>query len=190
MSTQSVWSPTIRILHWIIAVLTPVLFFSGEAEQEEIHMILGPILLMAILVRVWIGFTGKPHERFSSFFFGPGSMIRYIKQMLSGHAPRTAGHNPMAGPVMFMIIFLLFINSIMGEFLRAADKHEGPLASFLKDSPSAIVDPISILHSSFAHIVMFFVLVHFAGLITHTILHRENIARAMVTGEKVVDEEN
>jgi len=188
MPKEIVWSPLIRALHWIIALLTPVLFISAEADVMEVHLAAGPILMLAVLVRIWIGFTGEKHERFSSFFQKPSVFFAYLNDTINHKAKRTRGHNPLAGPVMAGMLLFMLLNSISGEFLRGAHEEEGPFVKILAGIPDSVIDPIEIIHSSFGHIIMALALIHIAGIIVHTITHKEMIARAMINGEKIIDE--
>jgi cytochrome b len=186
--TVKAWRPLIRLLHWTIALSSTTLFISGEAEAKGAHLLVAPVLLVSVSLRVVLGFAGRPNERFARFFFRPAAMVEQLRSMLGWRERRPLGHNPLAGPVMFLMLASLLVSTLLGEFLVVADAKEASAAPLLAGVPAEVIDPVLILHSALAHGALGLVLLHLAGLAAHALRHKENIAWAMITGEKDVDE--
>ncbi len=186
MTKKIVWSPLIRILHWIMAVLTPAMFITAEAELTEYHVMMGPVLMAAAFIRIWIGFTGKPYERFSSFCNSPGRIIQYLKDSAAGTAKRVEGHNPLAGPVMLGIILLIVLNGISGFITGTAEEDAGFIYGLIL-FPDSLTEAAEVIHSAAGHLVMALIVLHLGGIFMHTLKYKEMIAKAMITGEKEID---
>ena len=127
-------------------------------------MIFGIIALFLLLIRVIMGFFGSRYSRFSSFPVHPREVFGYLISAVVSKTKRYAGNNPgsaLAAVLMFLLVPALFVSGIGyggGE--------------------------VEELHETFAWGLLAVVVLHLAGLMWHTIRHRENISLAMVTGKK------
>jgi len=78
----------------------------------------------------------------------------------------------------------LIIISITGLGLYAIEEHAGPLAGLFTGAGEYAEEAWEETHEFFANFTLFLVFVHIAGVIVESMLHRENLARSMVTGYK------
>lgn len=164
-----VWDLPTRWFHWLLAASFAGAWLTAESERyRDLHVMLGYTLLGLIAFRLVWGFVGTRYARFADFAHSPAKIARYAKSLLSGKPEHYPGHNPAGAMVIFLLLALgiaagvsgwMAYNELGGEWLE-----EG--------------------HEFFANLMLAVVFVHIAGVIVSSWLHRENLARAMVTGYK------
>jgi len=191
-----VWDPLVRLFHWTLVVAFTLAYFSQEGPFEDlldqvdgdwlqaIHVWAGYTIAGLLLFRLLWGFAGPRHARFSDFVRGPRETLRYVKDVLTLRAPRHLGHNPAGGAMIVALLLSLTITVVAGLMLYGADKGLGPLASLLLASSDAAIHSIKEVHEFFANFTLLLVVGHLVGVIWESLLHRENLAHAMITGRK------
>jgi len=115
---------------------------------------------------------------------GPHETLRYIREVLTLRAPRYLGHNPAGGAMIIALLLSLTITVTAGLILYGADKGLGPLAGLLLNSSEAFTHTTKEIHEFFANLTLLLVVGHLVGVIWESLLHRENLAHAMITGRK------
>lgn len=164
-----VWDLPVRLFHWLLALSFAGAWLTAESERyRDVHVMLGYTLLGLIAFRLIWGLTGTRYARFAQFVRSPAAAVRYLKSLLSSQPEHHVGHNP-AGAIAILLLLALGIatgvsgwltyNELGGEWLE-----EG--------------------HELFAGLMLGLVGIHVAGVIVGSLAHRENLARAMVTGYK------
>jgi cytochrome b len=192
----TVWDPLVRLFHWTLVIAFTLAYFSQEGPFEEllermdgewlqaIHVWAGYTIAGLLLFRLVWGFAGPRHARFGDFVRGPRETLRYVWDVLTLRAPRYLGHNPAGGAMVVILLLSLTITVVAGLMLYGADKGLGPLAGLLLDSSEAAIHSIEEVHEFFANLTLLLVVGHLVGVIWESLLHRENLARAMITGRK------
>ena len=194
-----VWDPAVRLFHWSVAGL----FFLGYATGDEdsaLHVYAGYSILTLVAARIVWGFIGTRHARFSDFVVGPAATLRYAKSLLSGSPQHYVGHNPLGGWMILALFAALLATSWTG--LKAyAVEGKGPLAG---PQPALVAHAMAKerhesgqrktkrsgnkfweeAHEVLAGVTMALVLLHIAGVLVGSALHRENLIKAMITGYK------
>jgi len=169
-----IWDVPTRAFHWMQLVCFVGAYFTAESERtRDIHVAFGYILLGLILFRLLWGFVGTRYARFSSFFFYPGQIIDYLSSLFKGNPKHYLGHNPAGSVSVWLLLGL-------GLFLCVT----GVLA--LQDDAS---DAVIEMHSWATDIMLVVIALHLLGVVMSSILHRENLARSMVTGTKPAEAE-
>ncbi len=192
----TVWDPLVRLFHWmLVAAFCAAYFTQGEpfeALQDRmdgewlqiVHVWAGYTIAGLLLFRLIWGFAGPRHARFGDFVRGPGVVFAYVKEVLTLRAPRHLGHNPAGGAMIVILLSSLTVTVVAGLALYGADKGLGPLAGWLADIGDSTVDAIEETHEFFANFTLLLVAGHLIGVVWESLLHRENLARAMITGRK------
>jgi len=164
-----VWDLPTRVMHWTMALSFLGAFLTAESERyRDVHVMLGYTLLGVIGFRVLWGVIGTRYARFKSFLFGPRAVMSYLMSLVRCKPQHYVGHNP-AGSVA--IYLLLALGLLAGATGYAAYNDLGGKA-------------LSELHEGVANFMLTVVIVHIAGVIVSTFLHRENLVGAMITGRK------
>lgn len=167
-----IWDAPTRVFHWLQAISFVGAYLTAESERyRDIHLAFGYILLGLIVFRLLWGFAGTRYARFSSFVFNPGEIFAYLQSLLKKQPKHYLGHNP-AGSVSVWLLLAL------GLFICVS----GVLA--LQDDASEIVIK---MHGVATDIMLAVILLHLMGVLMSSIMHRENLARSMVTGFKFAE---
>jgi cytochrome b len=178
-----VWDPLVRVFHWSLASFFLIAYVTEE-DFLALHTWAGYAVLGLILVRVLWGFVGTRYARFSSFVFSPRQVVGFLKDTLRLRARRYIGHNPAGGAMILLLLASLLITTVSGIALLGVEENAGPLASWFAGSGEFWEDALEGLHEFFANFTVLLVVVHVGGVIVESLLHRENLVRAMFTGFK------
>lgn len=164
-----VWDFPTRLFHWSLATSFTVAFVTAESERwRDIHVFAGYTLLGLITFRLVWGLIGSRHARFSDFVRGPAAVLRYLRSLLSSRPEHHVGHNPAGGLV---IVLLLVLGLASGASGWATYNESG--GEWLEE-----------LHEGLANAMLALVAVHLAGVAVASLIHRENLVKAMITGYK------
>ncbi|MBI5462185.1 MAG: cytochrome b/b6 domain-containing protein [Gammaproteobacteria bacterium] len=180
-----VWDPLVRVFHWTLVIgFFTAYFTEGEEDTLFLHTWAGYTVAGLVLVRLLWGFIGTRHARFSDFVFRPAVVKEYLVGVLKLKPQRYLGHNPAGGLMIVLLLISLVFTAFFGMSLYAVDENAGPLASWFGGLGETWEDIFEELHEFFANFTLFLVIVHVAGVIVESLLHRENLVRAMFTGRK------
>ena len=164
-----VWDPLVRVFHWTLVACFLVAWFSAQA-WEALHEWAGYAAGALALVRVIWGFFGGHYARFSQFVRPPRVVIKYLKAITAGAEARYVGHNP-AGAAMIVALLIAMAGAVATGSMLTTEALWG-------------VSWAQHLHSAVAHGLLLLVLFHLAGVALASVRHRENLPRAMLTGDK------
>jgi Ni/Fe-hydrogenase 1 B-type cytochrome subunit len=109
----AVWSPRLRLAHWLMAGATLVLLATGwlldaapslAAAAADYHYLAAAVLTFAIALRLWIGWFGQGAERFASLLLSDTD-VRAARESLvfylsfgKAPLPNWFAHNPLWKP--------------------------------------------------------------------------------------------
>ncbi|MBO0614132.1 cytochrome b/b6 domain-containing protein [Thiothrix fructosivorans] len=165
-----VWDVPTRVFHWTLALSFAGAYLTAESERyRDIHLALGYLLLGMIAFRLVWGFVGTAYARFAAFVFKPVEVVQYMRSLLSSHPQHYLGHNPAGAVAIFLLLALGSLISISGLGLHWEFGDE---------------DIFEELHEIAANLMLLVVFVHIAGVLISSVLHKENLVRAMFTGYK------
>ncbi|MEF8716583.1 MAG: cytochrome b/b6 domain-containing protein [Candidatus Accumulibacter necessarius] len=193
-----VWDPLVRLFHWTLFIsfcaawFTEGELFEGLQDRlsgewlQLVHIWAGYTIAGLLVFRVLWGFVGPRYARFSDFVYSPGIVLAYVRDVLTLRARRTLGHNPAGGAMIVALLLGLTATIVTGLALYGADKGLGPLAAILAESSDEAIDTIKEAHELATNFTLLLVAGHLLGVVWETLLHRENLVRAMITGRKRV----
>jgi len=208
-----VWDPLVRVFHWFLVLAFAISYLTGDEWDDwgSVHEISGYLILGLIVFRIIWGVVGSQYARFSDFLYSPKVVFAYLKSLLTTHPKHYLGHNPAGGCMVILLLVSILAISITGLKLLAVEHNEGPLAQVSIQLPSLIsvaearkmpgntMDENAgqekgdefwkEIHEFFANFTLFLVIVHILGVVVSSYLHKENLARAMVTGKKPIHDD-
>lgn len=182
--TLRVWDLPTRLFHWSLVGIFAIVWISSEADGNlfYIHVYSGTAILGLVVFRLVWGVIGSRYALFSNFVTGWSSVKDYGQSLKNLTPPYHVGHNPVGGWMIILLLVLLGLTSF-GGFYISDDGYVGPLAASVSPSLSKILGE---LHEGISGFLMFLVVVHIAGVVAHVLLTRDNLPRAMVTGDKTI----
>ena len=164
-----VWDIPTRVFHWLLVVSFAGAFLTAESERyRDIHVVLGYTLLGLISFRLLWGFAGSRYARFRSFLFRPAEIAAYVVALARGKPAHYAGHNPAGSVAVFALLALGIASGVTG------------VAVFQDVGGDALEE----LHEAVSYAMLALVGLHVLGVLASSLLHRENLVRAMITGRK------
>ena len=175
-----VWDPLLRLFHWSLAFFFFLAYFF-ESDRLAMHGHAGYTVALLIMFRLLWGVMGPRHARFSDFVVPPYRVFAYLGQLFSRTAKRHIGHNPAGAGMILALMISLSITAFSGMCLFAMEG-SGPLANTSVSSwPGDLLEE---LHEFFSNFTLILIIVHVVGVLLTSLLHRENLTKAMITGEK------
>jgi cytochrome b len=167
MSRILVWDLPVRVFHWLLVIAFFGAYFSSEDDWLVLHVVLGYTVLGLIAFRVLWGFAGTRYARFASFAFGWRRTVAYLRSLVALRPEHHLGHNPAGSWAIWALLALGLASGASGWIALQAHWH------WLKE-----------VHEALSNAMLAVVIVHIAGVVVSSLLHRENLARAMVDGLK------
>jgi len=164
-----VWDLPTRAFHWLLAASFAGAYLTSESERlRDVHMLLGYSAAGLVTFRVLWGLVGTRYARFTSFPLSPRAAIDYLKSLLALSPRHYVGHNPAGSWAILGMLALIAGTALTGW------------ANALEIGPNWVED----VHEAFGNATLALVVVHVGAVIVSSLLHRENLPRAMVTGYK------
>lgn len=197
-----VWDRYVRIAHWTLAAAFFTAYLSGE-EESLVHVYAGYLIGALVVTRIVWGLIGTRHARFTDFVRSPVAALAYLRSLLGGPIVHYRGHNPAGGWMVLLLLTSLGLTVVTGLKVYGLEG-EGPLAvaEIAEVNADAMTDDEAQalraakksrkhaehfweeVHETAANITLGLVVLHVAGVVLSSLRHRENLARAMVTGYK------
>jgi cytochrome b len=184
-----VWDLPVRLFHWTLVILIATSYFSGQAGGDwmKLHFWSGYAILTLLLFRIVWGFVGSTTARFSDFVKGPSAAFRHIAELAGADRPREAGHNPLGGAMVVVLIFVVLAQVIAGLFSADTDTGivTGPLSRLVADK---WIERATAFHTFWVNVLLILVGLHVLAAIVYLVWKRQNLIGAMVHGYKPVDD--
>ncbi len=178
-----VWDPLVRFFHWSLVTAFTVSFLT-EDDFMTLHSWSGYLILGLLSVRIVWGLIGTRYARFSDFIYSPRNILQFLKDTLRLRARRYLGHNPAGGAMVILLILSLLLTGLTGMGLYGAEEQAGPLAGWFVNGGHAWGEALEEVHEFLANFTLLLVFIHVAGVIVESMIHRENLVSAMLTGFK------
>jgi cytochrome b len=162
----------VRFFHWLFAGLFVAAYFIAQVFEDDsaqypYHMLLGLTLALTVLLRITWGFAGSRFARFHSFELHPKQLLAYMKSLLQKPGKIFLGHNPASSWAAIVMMICALGLATSGYFMIHGHKED-----------------LEEVHELFANLFLFTAIAHVAGVVFHTIKHKDPIGLAMINGKK------
>jgi len=157
------WDAIVRLSHWTLAAL--VVFDFVYDDGGYTHRMVGYAAAVVVLLRLgWAAVRG--HSLRPSI----AETRVYVRQLIAGKPPRSPGHDPLGLWMVWLIWVLVLLLAVSGWASR--------LDMFWGD------ERVEEVHTFFADLLMLAVAVHVLAVVVMSVIWKDNLPAAMVTGNK------
>ncbi len=164
-----VWDWPVRLGHWLMVGGFTLAWLTGDSETFRlVHVIAGATVLGVATFRLPWGFIGSRYARFVDFVRGPTAVKDYLTSLLRLQPDHHVGHNPAGGWAIVLLLGLGIVTGLAGW-------------AIYNDIGGHLLEEV---HEALAATMLTVVIVHVAGVISGSLLHGENLVRAMLNGHK------
>ncbi len=179
-----VWDRPVRLFHWSLVALVAAGVVTGYYTPEwwmGLHAAAGYGLVFLLAFRVVWAFFGSEYARLASFAPSPRAVIAHLRGLVLLRPPHYLGHNP-AGAVMILALIAGVVAIVAtGLIVLGGEENQGPLAGLI-DYATAV--PAKAWHGALVLVLLSMAGLHVAGVAVESLLSRDNLVRAMITGYK------
>lgn len=197
-SNIRVWDPLVRMFHWGLVAAFAIAWLTAD-ELQPVHEIAGYTVAGLVAFRLVWGLVGGRYARFAQFLSGPRATLAYLWDMTRGRERRYLGHNP-AGAAMVVALLITLSGTTFTGWLMEDEARLAMLPSMPAIVAPAWADddgnereygargevegPLKEVHETLANLMLLLAALHVSGVVLASFRHHENLARAMVTGDK------
>ena len=183
-----VWDWPTRLFHWTLAGLVIALVITGNVGGNAMvwHFRCGYGVLSLLIFRFTWGFCGGHWSLWRQLTCTPA----LIRQYLMPSAPSSTstlptpflGHNPLGSLSIIAILALLGLQVGTGLFSDDEIANAGPLVRLVAESTVGLVTK---WHKGFGKsLILLLVTIHLLAILWYFLKKKENLTRAMLTGNK------
>jgi cytochrome b len=170
------------MFHWLFAAACTIAWLSGDdARYTELHLFCGYTALGLLGFRLVWGVVGGRYARFASFVRGPAALVAHLRSLFSAPRHHHLGHNPAGGWAVVLLLILVGLLGLSGIAVLGGEEGFGPLAGTLSIAQGVALHR---LHAGLAWALLGLVGLHLTGVVVESVLQRENLPLAMVSGNK------
>lgn len=183
MKKIRVWDLPTRLFHWSLAILVVAAIVTVKIGGSALdwHFRVGYAALALVFFRILWGLVGSHYVRFTSFVFAPSTILAYVRGK-SGDHRHYPGHNPMGSLSVLALLAIALAQPASGLFANDDIASEGPLVHFISKEMS---DKLTWFHTQIGgNLIYFLVGLHVSAIAYYFFRKKENLVRAMVTGDK------
>jgi len=179
-----IWNLPVRLFHWLLVLSFLGAWITTDNRFLNIHAFLGYFIGGLVLFRLFWGVFGGPHARFRDFAYSTADVKKFLQGILAMRPAHFAGHNPAGSWAIYGMLFFLAIIILSGVMSLGGDEGHGLLANWTGIRFGSLVANI---HNGLASLMVWLIVVHILGVVVESYLHKENLAKSMVTGVKEAD---
>ena len=161
-----VWDAPLRLFHWLLVAAITIAFLSSEGDSPiaDWHVAAGWAVAVLLVFRLVWGFIGGEHARFVNFA-QPSHILSHLHELARGHPQRAIGHNPLGALAVAVLLIASGVVLWTGVQVDAGQVDED-------------------LHEAISYGLLALIGIHVAAVLMMSVLTRESLTRAMVTGRK------
>lgn len=168
-STAIIWTKSVRLIHWAIAILVTLNLFVLE-DGDPPHRYIGYAAVALVAFRFFYGFTTKTESSFKKFPLSLQELKKFLTAKMHNQKIDYPGHNPAASWVYILIWISIICLGITG-FMMGLDRFWGD-------------ETLEEIHELFSQAVLVLVVIHFIGIALDSLQYKRKTWLGMITGKK------
>ena len=173
-----VWDLPLRIFHWGLAVAVMTNVITANIGRMDLHERSGLTVLGLVAFRIFWGFAGGHHARFSNFVRMPWVVLAWLRTPADRTMPRQAGHSPLAALSVLGLLAVTGFMAVTGMFSSDGILFDGPLAHLAQGRSADITK----IHHAAKLALIALVVLHLAAILIYKFGKKINLTIAMITG--------
>lgn len=173
-----VWDILVRFTHWTVAagIIANLLFTE---DGSDLHVYVGYTVVGLVVLRLLWGSVGTRYARFTNFFPTPTRLKAHLSNLsVRCVDEQHLGHNPLAAIMMLSLWAVIIGLGITGYLMES---HIFSHIQLLSNK-----DMLEEIHELLANSLYLLVPLHIFAAIAMSYWQRQNLIKAMITGEKTV----
>jgi cytochrome b len=181
-----VWDLPTRLFHWALVVALIAQVVTGKIGGAAMtwHFRIGYCIFALIVFRLVWGFIGGHWSRFTSFLYGPASVLRYLRNRHAAGDLFHVGHNPLGSASVFAMLVILMVQVATGLIGDDEISNVGPLNRFV--STATGIAATAWHKSAGIGIIVALVVLHIAAIVFYRVRKRQDLIGPMFSGDKVL----
>lgn len=173
MSKTLIFDLPTRLFHWSFAGFFAISYIITNVADDEssvfpYHALSGICLVSILILRLIWGIVGTKYAKFSSYKLNPADLMAYLKAIITGQSKRSLGRNPASSWAAITMMLMALGLGLTGYLMASGSGSRN----------------IKEIHELLANGFFIVVLLHIAGVVLHTLRHKDPIAVSMITGRK------
>jgi cytochrome b len=179
-----VWDLPTRLFHWLLALLVTTGFLTGFLAPEwwkGVHAWAGYGVVVLVLFRLVWGVFGPEYSTLTSLARAARGAHDHLREVLLLRPSRHLGHTPLGAVMIVLLAAVLVALTTTGLLVLGGEEKRGPLAGV---ASYAVGNAAKGLHELLAAVLLVLVGGHLLGVLGESVLTRENLVGAMITGRK------
>jgi cytochrome b len=149
-------------------------------------MRLGYAVFALLAFRILWGLVGGRWSRFTSFVYGPGTLLRYLRGASRADEHHDVGHSPLGALSVFALLAILAAQVGTGLFADDEIATTGPLNKFVSGATGLA---LTAWHKGWGQwLVIGLALLHVAAVLFYLLAKKRNLVRPMWNGDKPLPE--
>lgn len=187
MKKVRVWDLPVRLFHWALVVLIIVAVVTQKigGNAMEWHFRAGYSILALLAFRVIWGLVGSRYARFSSFLYGPSTIVGYVRGGKDALKRKYLGHNPLGSLSVFALLGVVLAQVVSGLYANDDIASEGPLVKFISKDLS---DKFTWFHTEVSvNLIYLLVAMHVLAIAFYYFRKRQDLVKPMLTGDHEVE---
>lgn len=177
-----VWDWSVRLFHWLMVLLIPLMWWTAEQGMMAWHKRLGLFLFGLIVFRLFWGLAGAWTARFLPMIARLKSAPAYAGALFKGQHRPSFGHNPIGVLSVMALIATLSVQIGTGLFAVDVDGLEsGPLGAQVSfDTGRQLAE----IHEQSFDILVIFIVLHIVAIAVYRFILKDDLIKPMVTGRR------
>lgn len=178
-----IWDAPVRLFHAALIILLGLAWWTAEQGEIEWHRFTGYTVMGLILFRIGWGIVGSTTALFWSFLASPSRVVSYVRNLMFDQSKTpVAGHNPVGGWSVVLILGLVIVQLFLGLLAVDIDGLESGPFSYLVDFETGRI--AAEWHERVFSLLQIACLIHIAAVLFYLLYRRENLIVPMITGSR------